>query len=104
MLPAGTPFAGRELHPRVLHTLTSAHNGAAERAIRPLAWADPWLHVGGDAGLKTASVLMSVFANATRHRLNPWSYVRDVLDQLAGRSAGDDAGDLLPDAWASRHG
>ena len=27
----------------------------------------------------------------------------DVLDQLAGRSAGDDGGDLLPDAWAIRH-
>jgi hypothetical protein len=38
-----------------------------------------------------------------RHRLNQWSYVRDVLDQLAGRSAGDDAGDLLPNVWAIRH-
>ena len=54
-------------------------------------------------GLKTASVLLSVCASATRHRLNPWSYLRNVLDQLAGRSAGDDVGDLLPDASAVRH-
>jgi energy-coupling factor transporter ATP-binding protein EcfA2 len=82
----------------------SIDNGEAERAIRPLAVGrGNWLHVGGDGGLKTASVLLSVCASATRHRLNPWSYLRDVLDQLAARSAGDDAGHLLPDAWAARH-
>jgi transposase len=78
-------------------------NGEAERAIRPLAVGrGNWLHVGGDAGLKTASVLLSVCACATRHRLNPWSYLRDVLDQIAGRSAGAELGDLLPDNWAIR--
>jgi len=79
-------------------------NGASERAIRPLAIGrSNWLHVGGDGGLKTASVLLSICASATRHRLNPWSYLRDALDQLAVRSAGDDVGDLLPDAWATHH-
>ena len=74
-------------------------NGAAERAIRPLALGRAnWLHVGGDGGLKTASVLLSVCASATRHRLNPWSYLRDVLDHLAVRAAGADLSDLLPDA------
>jgi transposase len=83
----------------------SIDNGAAERAIRPLAIGrGNWLHVGGDAGLKTASVLLSVCASATRHRLNPWSYLTDVLDRLAGRSPGADVGDLLPDAWAAAHG
>jgi transposase len=77
-------------------------NGASERAIRPLAIGrGNWLHIGGDGGLKTASVLLSICASATRHRLNPWSYLRDVLDQLAGRSDGDDVGDLLPDAGPS---
>ena len=76
-------------------------NGAAERAIRPLALGRAnWLHVGGDGGLKTASVLLSMCASATRHRLNPWSYLRDVLDHLAVRSAGADLTDLLPDAPA----
>ena len=74
-------------------------NGAAERAIRPLAVGrSNWLHVGGDGGLKTASVLLSVCASATRHRLDPWSYIRDALDRLAVRSAGADLSDLLPDA------
>jgi transposase len=79
-------------------------NGEAERAIRPLAVGRAnWLHVGGDGGLKTASVLLSVCASATRHRLNPWSYLCDALDQLAAPSAAADVGDLLSDAWASRH-
>jgi transposase len=78
-------------------------NGAAERAIRPLAIGrSNWLHVGGDGGLKTASVLLSVCASAIRHRLNPWSYLRDVLEQLAARPATADVNDLLPETWAKR--
>jgi transposase len=77
-------------------------NGAAERAIRPLAIGRAnWLHVGGDGGLKTASVLLSVCATATRHRLHPWAYLREVLDQLVARSVGADLSDLLPDAPSS---
>jgi hypothetical protein len=52
---------------------------------------------------QTAAVFLSVCGSATRHRLNPWSYVRDVLDQLAARSADADVSDLLPDARAVRH-
>jgi hypothetical protein len=59
--------------------------------------------VGGDGGLKTAAVALSVCGSATRHRLNPWSFLRDVLDQLAGRSTNVDVSDLLPDARAVRH-
>jgi len=79
-------------------------NGAAERANRPLAIGrSNWLHVGGDGGLKTASVLLSVCASATRHRLNPWSYLRDVLNQLAACSADAELSDHLPDTWAKSH-
>ncbi|QJX01066.1 IS66 family transposase [Frigoriglobus tundricola] len=79
-------------------------NGAAERAIRPLAIGRAnWLHVGGDGGLKTASVLLSVCASATRHRLNPWAYLRDVLDLLTVRPDSADLSDLLPDAKTRRY-
>jgi hypothetical protein len=76
-------------------------NGEAERAIRPIAIgrAD-WLHVGGDGGLRTASVLLSVRTSARRNRLNPWAYLRGVLDRLAARSGPAGVGDLLPDVWA----
>ena len=79
-------------------------NGAAERAIRPLAVGRAnWLHIGGDGGLKTTAVLLSVCASATRHGLNPWSYLRDVFDRLAERPADADMSDLLPDVWAEAH-
>ena len=78
-------------------------NGPVERVIRPLAVGRAnWLHVGGDGGLPTASVLLSLCASARRHDLNPWAYLRDVLDQLASRAASPEVSDLLPDAWAKR--
>jgi hypothetical protein len=77
-------------------------NGDAERDIRPLTIGRAnWLHVGDDGGLKTASVLLSICASATRHNLNPWSYLRDVLGQLASRSNEANVSDLLRGAWAS---
>jgi transposase len=95
--------ADGDLRPRA-YARFAIDDGASERAIRPLAIGRAnWLQIGGDGGLTTAAVLLSVCASATRHRLNPWSYVRDVLDQLAARSADADASDLLPDAWAIRH-
>jgi hypothetical protein len=76
-------------------------NGAAERAIRPIAVGRAnWLQIGGDGGLATASVLMSVCASARRNGLNPWAYLAHVLSALSSRSAGADPRDLLPDEWA----
>ena len=46
--------------------------------------------------LKTASVLLSVCASATRHRLDPWAHPMHVLSELPSRSAGADLADLLP--------
>ena len=77
-------------------------NGPAERAIRPLAVGrHNWLHIGGDGGLSSAAVLLSVTASAARHRVNPWSYVRDLLTILPTRPPNADVSDLLPDAWAA---
>jgi hypothetical protein len=38
-----------------------------------------------------------------KQKRDPWSYLRDVLDQLAARSSDADVSDLLPDARAVRH-
>lgn len=79
-------------------------NGPAERAIRPLAVGRKnWLFVGGDGGLGTAAVLLSVVASAKRHGLNAWSYLRDLFDRLPAVPAGADLSDFLPDAWAKSH-
>jgi hypothetical protein len=80
-------------------------NGAAERAIRPVAVGRAnWLQVGGDGGLPTASVLLSVIASSRRMGLDPWAYLTHVLSDLPRRSAGADLADLLPDVWVRRYG
>jgi transposase len=77
-------------------------NNVAERAVRPLAVGRKnWLFIGGDGGLPSAAVLMSLCASAKRHGLNPWAYLTDVLTQLAAKPA--DVIHLLPDAWAEQH-
>lgn len=77
-------------------------NNIAERAVRPLALGRRnWLFIGGDSGLSSAAVLMSLCANAKRHGLNPWAYLTDLLTQMASQPA--DVTQLLPDAWAKRH-
>jgi transposase len=73
-------------------------NGAAERAIRSIAVGRAnWLQIGGDGGLATASVLLSVCASARRNGLDPWAYLTHVLYGLSARSAAADLDDLLPD-------
>ncbi len=77
-------------------------NNVAERAVRPLAVGRKnWLFVGGDGGLHSAAVLMSLCASAKRHGLDPWAYLTDVLTQLSAKPA--DVTNLLPDAWAKLH-
>ena len=80
-------------------------NGAAERAIRPIAVGGAnWLQIGGNEGLATASILMSLCASARRNGLDPWAYLTHVLSELPERSAGADLRDLLPDEWAKARG
>ena len=104
--PFGQAVAyARNLWPTLGRYLTDARftidNNVAERAVRPLAIGRKnWLFVGGDGGLKTASVLVSLCATVKRHGLNPWLYFRDVLDQLATHPA--DVTPFLPDVWKQR--
>lgn len=85
--------------------LFAIDNGAAERAIRPIAVGRAnWLQIGGDGGLTPTAVLLSIAASARRHRVNPWAFLTHVLKELPARSAGADLRDLLPDEWARARG
>jgi len=78
----------------------SIDNGPAEQALRPLAVGrNNWLFIGGDTGLSAAAVLLSILACAKRHGLNPWVYLRDLLNHLPARPPTADLSDLLPDRW-----
>ena len=71
-------------------------NGAAERAIRPLALGrNNWLFIGGDIGLSSASVLLGLCASAKQYNLNSWVYLKDFLTRAC--QPGAELKYLLPD-------
>jgi transposase len=74
-------------------------NNAAERALRPIAVGRKnWLHLGSDKGGRTAAVLMSLVQSCQAIKIEPFAYLRDVLDRVSTHPASQIA-DLLPDAW-----
>jgi transposase len=77
----------------------SIDNNASERAIRPIAVGRKnWLHLGSDAGGRTAAILLSVTQSARAFGLEPWSYLRDVLDRVSTHPSSR-LSELLPDQW-----
>lgn len=79
--------------------ILSIDNNASERAIRPLALGRKnWMHLGSDAGGRTAAILLSVTQSAKAVGVEPWSYARDVLDRISTQPMSRLA-ELLPDQW-----
>lgn len=76
-------------------------NNAAERALRAIALGRKnWLFCGSDNGGQTAAVLFSMTSTCQRHRLDPFAYLRDVLQKLAaGLLSAEPLAALLPDRW-----
>lgn len=74
-------------------------NNATERAPRPIAVGrNNWLHLGSDAGGRTAAVLLSVVQTCHAPGVESWAYLRDVLERVSTHPASRLA-ELLPDAW-----
>ncbi len=81
----------------------SIDNNASERAIRPITLGRKnWLHLGSDTGGRTAATLLSVTQSAIAFGLEPWAYVRDLLNRVSTHPASRLA-ELLPDQWQA-HG
>ena len=81
-------------------------NNLAERAVKPCAIGRKnWMFCGSDGGGRTAAILFSLTSSAKRQELDPFAWLRHVLDQLPLlRAAGDTVPDeflrpLLPDVW-----
>jgi transposase/uncharacterized coiled-coil protein SlyX len=76
-------------------------NNAAERALRKIAVGRKnWLFFGSDAGGTTAAILASFTETCQRHRLNPWTYLTEVLTILPNLPI-EHIDSLLPDQWAA---
>ena len=77
-------------------------NNTSERTLRHQAIGRKnWLFLGSKNAGPRAAVLYTILAGAKRHRLEPWTYVRELLMRLHA----DDARleDMLPDRWAAGH-
>jgi transposase len=74
-------------------------NNASENALRRVAVGRKnWLFAGSDNGGRTAATLFGVIATCERHRVEPMTYLRDVLTRIAAIPVSQ-LGTLLPDRW-----
>ncbi len=74
-------------------------NNASENALRRVALGRKnWLFCGSDDGGHTAATLFSVLATCQHHKVEPLSYLRDVLTRISATPIPHLA-DLLPDHW-----
>jgi hypothetical protein len=74
-------------------------NNAAERALRRVVTGRKnWLFCGSDVGGTRAAILYSVVATCKAHGIDPWAYLRDVLERIPTHPNRRRA-ELLPRAW-----
>jgi transposase len=74
-------------------------NGASERAMKPVALGRKnWLFAGSDEGGKTAATLMSLCTTCKDLGIDPFAYLRDVLDRVSTHPQ-NRIEELLPDRW-----
>jgi transposase len=75
-------------------------NNVAEREMKRIAIGRKnWLFVGSPQGGQTAAVLMSFTSTCQRLGIEPWRYLRDVLERLPSHPP-ERLAELLPDKWA----
>lgn len=78
-------------------------NNVAEREMKRIAIGRKnWLFVGSDKGGQTAAVLYSFTSTCHRLGIEPWAYLKDVLERLPTLSTErrtESLAELLPDRW-----
>lgn len=76
-------------------------NNVSERALRRIAVGrGNWMFCGSDNGGTIAAILFSFIATCERHHLNPFEYLREVLERIASTSVSKLA-ELLPGQWTA---
>lgn len=77
-------------------------NNDTERDLRRLTIGRKnWLFIGSAAAGDVAATMYTLIASASRHNLDLWAYLDDVLRRLAGGQT--ELESLLPDRWAAAH-
>ncbi len=74
-------------------------NNLAEQEMKRVAInRKNWLFFGSDRGGEDAEVFMSLISTCRRHNVEPWSYLRDVIEILT-KDPNTDLDSLLPNNW-----
>jgi hypothetical protein len=77
----------------------SIDNNVSERSLLAQAIGRKnYTFIGSDRGGRTAATLYSLVASCKRHQVDPFAYLKDVLERLPTHPAAR-LGELLPDAW-----
>jgi transposase len=77
-------------------------NNLTENAIRPSAVGKKnWLFIGHPQAGWRSAVIYSIIVSCRRHGIEPWDYLRDVLERLPGMQHSDLAS-ILPANWKPR--
>ena len=80
----------------------SIDNNVSERTLRQQAIGRKnWLFLGSPQAGPRAAVLFTILAGAKRHRIEPWTYLRELLLRLHDDDPRLD--EMLPDKWAVNH-
>jgi hypothetical protein len=80
----------------------SIDNIVSERTLRHQAIGRKnWLFLGSEQAGPRAAVLFTILAGAKRHRIEPWTYLRELLLRLHNEDPRLD--EMLPDHWAAQH-
>jgi transposase len=80
----------------------SIDNNVSERTLRHQAIGRKnWLFLGSEQAGPRAAVLFTILAGAKRHRIEPWTYLRELLLRLHADNPRLD--EMLPDRWAAMH-
>jgi len=80
----------------------SIDNNVSERTLRHQAIGRKnWLFLGSQQAGPRAAVLFTILAGAKRHRIEPWTYLRELLLRLHDDDPRLD--EMLPDRWAADH-
>ena len=77
----------------------SIDNNVSERALRKVVTGRAnWTFCGSDAGGERAAILYSLVATCRSHGLDPWAYLRDILERIPTHPNRQRA-ELLPRHW-----
>jgi len=79
-------------------------NNGVERALRAACIGRKnWMFAGSDEGARRAAILYAVISTAVLCGVEPWAYVRDLLEKISAGFPQRRIDELLPDAWGLLH-